>query len=204
MATSKYSVQDYVFQFITVTIGVLIALLINGLVEWNHDRELVASARATMAKEIDANKKEIDNSIAASAATTKRFDTALQFAADLLRDKKTTLKEMNLKLDLADISSTAWHTAERTGALALMDYDEVQRYSRLYDLQDLFIEQQRGLLAQLTIASSIFTGDFDIDKPNVKDLEAFRERVTQLSGAYEINQQMARQLAKRYTEALQR
>ena len=45
----KYAIVDYVFQFITVTAGVLIALLINGLVEWNHNRELVAEARATIA-----------------------------------------------------------------------------------------------------------------------------------------------------------
>jgi hypothetical protein len=204
MTMNKYSAQDYTFQFITVTAGVLIALLINGMVEWNHDRALVAAAHATMAREIDANKKELEASIAAIEITTKRFDDALKFARELIGDKTTTLNELHLELSLADISSTAWHTAERTGALSLMDYEEVQRYSRLYDLQELFLAQQQALLEQLTTASSIFTGDFDIKQPNVKDLELFRERVTQLSGAYNINQQMAKQLADRYTEALKR
>lgn len=201
---NKYTAQDYAFQFITVTAGVLIALLIDGLVDWNHDRELVATARATMAREIEANKKELDGSVANAAATQKKFETALKFAADLLRDKKTDVNEMRLSLDLPDLSSAAWHTAERTGALALMDYDDVQRYSRLYDFQDLFLEEQRTLLSQFTAASSALTADFNIEQPNVKDLEAFRTSVTQLSGTYGVHQQMGKSLAQRYDEALKR
>ena len=48
----KYTSVDYAFQFITITAGVLIALLINGLVEWNDNRELAAQARATSQREI--------------------------------------------------------------------------------------------------------------------------------------------------------
>ena len=55
----KYTVVDYVFSFITITAGVLIALLINGLVQWNDNRELVAEARATINREIADNKKEL-------------------------------------------------------------------------------------------------------------------------------------------------
>src|SRR5436190_5677006 len=153
---NKYTAHDYAFQFITVTAGVLIALLIDGLVDWNHNRELVATARATIAKEIGANQHEVGISIGAKDRTEKQFANALKFSDDMLRNKKTDIHEMNLKLDLAEISSAAWRTAERTGALALMDYDEVQRYSRLYDFQDLFVEEQRQLLVELSGAMSIF------------------------------------------------
>jgi hypothetical protein len=56
----KYSLTDYTFQFITITAGVLIALLINGLVEWNANRNLVRDARANIALELAANKKEVE------------------------------------------------------------------------------------------------------------------------------------------------
>jgi hypothetical protein len=57
---SKYSASDYTFQFITVTAGVLIALLIDGLVDWNNNRELVAAAHASIAREVADNLKEIE------------------------------------------------------------------------------------------------------------------------------------------------
>ena len=199
---NKYTSSDYFFQFVTVTVGVLIALLINGLVEWNRDRELVADARATIAREIADNKKDLEASLSGMAAEMKSLDNAMRFASELLATKKTAINELKVGLNLSDVSSTGWRTAERTGALSHMPYDEVQKYSRLYDLQDLITEQQRRMLEQLASASAILSSDFNPDNPNLKDLEAFRASVMDLRSALTIHEQMARRLAERYAEAL--
>jgi hypothetical protein len=120
----------------------------------------------------------------------------------MLAAKKTSVRELNLHLNLADLSSTSWRTAERTGALGHMDYDEVQRYSKLYDLQELLVEQQRNMLSRLGEASAILNSDFDPDNPNPKDLEIFRERVMILRSHLGVHQQMAKRLAENYAEAL--
>jgi hypothetical protein len=201
-AAAKYTAVDYVFSFITITAGVLIALLINGLVQWNDDRQLVAEARATIAREIADNKKDLEATLAGMQADFARFDGAIQFASEMLAAKKTSVRELNLHLNLADLSSTSWRTAERTGALGHMDYDEVQRYSKLYDLQELLVEQQRNMLSRLGEASAILNSDFDPDNPNPKDLEIFRERVMILRSHLGVHQQMAKRLAENYAEAL--
>ena len=200
----KYTLVDYVFQFITVTAGVLIALLINGLVQWNDNRALVAQARATIEQEIAENKKDLDATLVGVAEDMKRFDNAITFASEMLTAKKTKITELKLHLNFADVSSAGWRTAERTGALSHMPYAEVQRYSLIYDLQDLYTEQERAMLLQLAGASAILSGDFNPDKPNPRDLETFRERVMQLRSMLAIHEQMARRLAGRYTEALAR
>ena len=38
---AKYVASDYIFQFVTITAGVLIALLVNGFVELRDTRALV-------------------------------------------------------------------------------------------------------------------------------------------------------------------
>ena len=63
----KYSFADYAFQFITVTAGVLIALFIDGLADWNAKRELVASARATIMRELADNKKDLEATLSGIA-----------------------------------------------------------------------------------------------------------------------------------------
>ena len=199
---NKYTANDYVFSFVTITLGVLIALLINGLVEWNNNRQLVTQARATIAQEIGENKRDLDVTLASFPDDRKRFDNAIKFANDMLATKKTAINELKLHLNFADVSSAGWRTAERTGALSHMPYTEVQRYSLLYDLQDLYTEQQREMLGQLASASAILAGDFNPDNPNPKDLEAFRDRVLQLQSTLTIHEQMARRLAERYAEAL--
>ena len=199
---NKYTASDYFFQFITITVGVLIALLINGLVEWNNNRALVAQARQTIADEVRRNQKDLDSTLPGMADDVERFDHAIAFANDMLTRKKTTVNELKLHLNLADITSAGWHSAERTGALSHMPYEEVQRYSLLYDLQDLFTEQQRGLLGQLAAASALISSDFNPDNPNPKDLEDFRTRVLQLRSHLVIHEQMARRLAERYAEVI--
>jgi hypothetical protein len=200
----KYTLVDYVFQFVTVTAGVLIALLINGLVEWNHNRELVAQARATIAREIADNKKDLDKTLASTPDDLEKFDAAIRFATELLRTKKTSVNELLLHVNMADLSSTSWRTAARTGALGHMEYDEVQRYSRLYDLQDLLVEQQRDLLSRLGEATAMLNAHagFDPENPDRKDLEFFRERVMVLRAQLAVYEQMARRLAERYTGEL--
>ena len=199
---SKYTASDYFFSFITITAGVLIALLINGMVEWNNNRALVAQARQTIADEVRGNKKDLDSTLTGMADDVKQFDNALKFANDLLTSRRTSISELKLHLNLADVTAAGWHSAERTGALSHMPYTEVQRYSLLYDLQDLYTEQQRALLGQLAAASSILSGDFNPDNPNPKDLEDFRNRVLQLRSHLVIHEQMARRLAERYAEVI--
>jgi hypothetical protein len=198
----KYAVVDYVFSFVTITAGVLIALLINGLVQWNDNRSLVAEARATITREIADNKEELDSTIAGMQGDMKKFDSAIQFATEILAAKKTSVHELYLNVNLADLSATGWRTAERTGALSHMNYDEVQRYSKLYDFQELLVEQQRGLVGRLGETIAILNGNFDPDNPNRRDLELFRERAMALRAHLTVHEQMAKRLAENYAEAL--
>ena len=69
-------------------------------------------------------------------------------------------------------------------------------------IQDLFVEQQRLILSQLSSASAILQGDFNPDKPNPRDLELFRERVMQLMASLTIQEDFAKRLAANYAEAL--
>ena len=198
----KYSFVDYVFQFITITAGVLIALLINGLVEWNNNRQLVEEARTTIHREIADNKKDIEATLAGIQDDVKKFESAIKFATDMLTVKKTNVNQLDFHINLADLSSASWRTAERTGALSHMDYAEVQRYSKLYDLQDLIVEQQRNLVGQLGAVTAILNPDFDPDNPNPQDLAVFRERLLTLRAALLVHEQMARRLSENYSETL--
>ncbi len=200
---SKYAFADYAFQFITVTAGVLIALFINELMVWKQNNDLVAEARVMIQREIADNKKDLEATLAAFPRDREAMENSIKFASDMLANSKTSITSLQLHYNLADLSDTSWRTAERTGALRLMDYGEVQRLSKLYDFQELFILQQRTILPQLTLASSMLQGQFNPDKPNLKDLETFRARVMELRAAVGIQEDFAKRLAANYAESLQ-
>lgn len=201
---NKYSFQDYAFQFVTITAGVLIALLVNGLVEWNNDRELVAQARATIAREIADNRRDLDATLTGIDGDVRKLEAGLTFANDMLSKRSTAINELKFHINLADLSDSAWRTAERTGALGHMDYPEVQRLSMLYDLQELIGVQQRELVSQMADVTAIIAPGFDPDKPNLQDVEIFRDRLMRLRAKLIIHADLAKRLAERYAEALAR
>ena len=201
-AVKKYTAVDYFFQFVTVTAGVLIALLINGLVEWQSNRDLVAEARATIAREVAVNRKDLAATLTGIQGDLQKLDSGLQFANDILAKRPISVNELNFHINLSDLTASAWRTAERTGALRYMDYDEAQRLSLLYDFQDLLVERQRALLALMSDVTAILSGGFDPDKPNLDDVKMFRERLMRLRAALTIHEQMCKRLDERYAEAL--
>lgn len=203
-APAKYTFVDYLFQFITITVGVLIALLINGLVEWNNNRQLVEQARTTIRLEIEANLKEMEGFPGNVTRTASALGMASQFADELLATGKTNVRSLQLGFNLATLNSSGWQTAERTGALAHMDYDEVQEYSELYAMQRLFDEQARKAIDLVASSTSLMASGLDPTTANADDLKVFRQHVRLLQSNLMVTQQLGDQLMKGYQEFLKK
>ena len=198
----KYTFADYLFQFITVTIGVLVALLVNGLVEWNNNRELVEQARATIRREVEANLKELQGLPESVKHSGQDLENAMRFADDMLAKGKSDVHSLGLNFNLATLNSSGWQTAERIGALAHMDYDEVQKYSELYSLQQLFDEHQRKAVDLVASGSSLLASNFDPTGAKAPDIGEFRQRVMLLQAHLMVTEQLGAQLLKGYQQFL--
>ena len=196
-----HSVRDFLIQLLTITAGVLIALSIEGLTEWNHHRLLVREAKETIGREIADNKSALARHFSEWDRTAEGIDKALQLANELLATKKTDIHTIELGYHLSSLSDASWRTAERTGALAYMDYADVQDYAKLYGEQDLYVSQQRRVLDRTVSALSMVTGG-DPDKAPPNDLERFRQDLMALRGELIVDKQIGEALAKAYDEAL--
>lgn len=119
---SIHSFRDFLLQLVTITAGVLIALALEGLLEWNHYRILVREARETISRELADNRKEVDIALAGLDARKKNLDTALRFANELLNTKKSDVHEIKLEFNIAELGVSSWQSAETTGALGHMEY----------------------------------------------------------------------------------
>lgn len=200
-----HSWKDFGVQLITITAGILIALSLEGVRESIRDRALVREARENIHREIADNQREVDAEIKAMPARTKKVDTALQFANEILKTQHTNIHAIELQLDFPDLSAASWQTAERTGALAHMDYAEVQKYAGLYTFQDFLIQQQRRALEAMGETIGILTAseDGNPEHASAADLERFRERVISLRSILVIEEQLTNAAAARYKKALE-
>ena len=199
-----HSFKEFFIQLVTITAGILIALSLEGLLEWNHHRLLVREARATLAREIANNQSALERHLAGADARVKEVDSSLTLTKDLLTTKKSDVHQFQLSFQLPSLNAAGWQSAERTGALAFMEYSEVQHFAELYDLQDLYAGQLRRLIERTVSAVSIATAEDDPHRLAPGDLERLRQALLDLRGDLLADEQLGEQLSKAYKEQLQR
>jgi len=199
--TPVRSVRDFLIEMVTITVGVLIALSFEGLREWNHNRTLANQARSNIVRELTDNKKAVDHDIESVPSRRQKLEKVLQFTEDILKTGKTSVTGLELGFSYGDLSIAGWQTAEHTGALGHMRYDEVQRFAAAYVLQNMYQDQQRRSIADVSTATAAVVVGDPTTAPRA-DIEHFRATLLSMSADLLIEEQIARQLSDRYAKVL--
>lgn len=140
-----HSTKDFLIHLLTVTIGILIALSLDGLLEWHHHRALVEEARTNLLSEIRENHDRLAKGLQAAPDAERRLRDTIS-AIDQYRKTHQEPKNLEWSFGIFPLSATAWTTAGSTGAITYMDYAEVKRYTHVYIVQDQFLSLQQGSL----------------------------------------------------------
>lgn len=144
-----HSFKDFVLHLLTVILGILIALSLEGLIEWRHHRSLAEEARSNLTVEIRENRQLLTGGLAAAPDAEHRLKATIETIEAYRknhRDDRTS--KLDWSFGLFPLSATAWSTAASTGALGYMDYSEVQAYTRAYVLQEEFLTIQQSTLGK--------------------------------------------------------
>ncbi len=148
-----HTLKDFLLELLTVTIGILIALSLEGVVQWVHHRNLVHEAEANLTTEIGENQRELKTALDSLLKTQAQLVHLLDLIHDVeLNRKKASELHFSINWTIAELHETSWNTAASTGALAYMGYPVVKRYTRVYDLQQKFQDfQARGFEAAVSV-----------------------------------------------------
>jgi hypothetical protein len=141
--------KDFFVHLITITVGLLIAVGIEGCVELHREHKLVNEARATMREEIEGNLKSMqdaEENLKKQRAMMKKNMDRLTRIQENPKDKAAQNASIDASYSTIGLRDTAWKTAQTTGALSFMPYDEAKRYSNVYSSQNDFLSQQDKIL----------------------------------------------------------
>jgi hypothetical protein len=142
--------KDFLLHLLTISIGLLIAVGIEGCVELHREHKLVQEARETMREEVQHNSNTMKDTLVSvkkqRATMEKNIETLTRIQEN--PENKALQKDASIAADYSMVSlrDTAWKTAQTTGALGFMPYAEAQRYSDLYGAQKDFLDQQDKIL----------------------------------------------------------
>jgi hypothetical protein len=129
--------RDFFTHLTIVTIGLFIALTLEAFVEYLHHRHLVHEARENIRQEIETNHEAAQKDLVLLQRNVDSQVANIKAIHELMADPKNFHGSIDNSMNFDSLNDAAWRTARDTGALGFMPYDEVQRYSDLYMLEDL-------------------------------------------------------------------
>jgi hypothetical protein len=196
--------RDFFVHLFTITIGLLIALSLEGCVEWRHHRHLVHEAEASLHTEIQHNadglQKTLDDIHHGQQSLKQDVVVLKQF---IQKPGQKTHGSMDIGFHIRSFDSVSWKTAQSTGALSYMPYASAQEYSDIYYTQDEIqtAENQAARDAILSMAPFINLADNDPD-PTPQQADAIKQKIEILQGQLGLLDSLVTSLDQSYKKFL--
>ncbi|HEY6251572.1 MAG TPA: hypothetical protein VI685_16565 [Candidatus Angelobacter sp.] len=184
------TLREFFVHLLIITLGILIALSLEGLLEWQHHRSLLREARENLAAEVQRNKKIL----AADMENLRKSETQLHQIVSTVQklesDPTFKVSELSFGGRFGSLSSTSWNTANRSGAIGYMAYDEVEKYTEVYGQQQELLTVEFQALPSFTELAGLLTTSLAKDRkhmvePDLRELERRANHALILVGTLE-------------------
>lgn len=168
--------KEFFLHLFTITIGLLIALGLEGWVEYEHHRHLAHEAEDGLRAEIAHNAQQI------GYIHQKLIDEQKQLEADQTELAKWRVHprkhgSMSLSFALQFMDDMSWKNAQNTGALALMPYKDAQNFSDIYLLQDEYLRDGRVYVSDMGNATSFLASRPNDWVPSLAQIDIETDRI---------------------------
>jgi cell division protein ZapA (FtsZ GTPase activity inhibitor) len=150
--------RDFFVHLATITVGLLIALMLENAAEAWHHRHQRIEAQEKILQEIRENRDLVTELQKNLNSETQDLVTLLAFFDARLAKKPYDLQKLSLGLRESPLKDAAWRSAATTGVVSYMDYSTVEAFSDCYKEQDQYEHmEEQALSAYLRIESFVAT-----------------------------------------------
>jgi hypothetical protein len=199
-----HSWRDFFVHLFTITIGLLIALSLEGCVEWQHHRHLVHEAESSLRTEIQSNAQGLQQTLDDVHKQQENLKQDVVILKEFIhKPNEKTHGHMEIGFRIRTFDSVSWKTAQSTGALSYMPYARAQEYSDIYTTQDEIkvAEDQAARDAILSLAPFLNTSDDDPD-PTPVQADAIKQKIEVLQGQLNLLDSLVTALDRSYKKFL--
>ena len=170
MKNNKLNLQRLIFEFISVSFAVLIALLVNQWREEYNNGKLAEKAIYNIKQELQENKDVMAILIPSHKSTLSHIDSIIG-----REEKNISTVDSNILIDVTLISSSAWEMAEITNAIFYLDFDDANKMAKVYNLQSYY----ESIIKQFILKNS-FSYQSDQDLEFLRNNKQFLETIIPL------------------------
>ena len=194
--------KDFLLHLFTITIGLLIALGLEGCVERHQKAELRREAETNLRQEMRDNRQKLTDWRTLMKTEEGNLRSVMDFLAAREEGKPFDVRGIQLGYGIRELSDASWRTATATGALSLMEYGQVQQYAGLYQVQGEVMDLERESLEDFLNLQSYTAYRFDPDKVTAAQAAAREPDVRRALAHLEAMDEVAVGLSQAYDKAL--
>ena len=170
MKNKRLNIQRLIFEFISVSFAVLIALLVNQWREDHNNGKLAEKAIYNIKRELQENKDVMANLIPSHKSTLAHIDSVIG-----RKENNISTVDSIISIDVTLISSSAWEMAKITNAIFYLDFDDANKMAKVYNLQSYY----ESILKQFILKNS-YSYQSDQDLEFLKNNKQFLETIIPL------------------------
>ncbi|HEV2646567.1 MAG TPA: hypothetical protein VGU46_09405 [Acidobacteriaceae bacterium] len=127
------SLKEFAIHILIVTIGILIALGLEGIRETVHEHHLIAETRETFRQELGGDRDNLVLETANVGEMRPKVDAMLRDFSELVKNPSSLQKRFDdLQPNFYFFRGTAWGGASSSGVLAYMKPEEVNNFADIY------------------------------------------------------------------------
>jgi hypothetical protein len=115
-------VKDFFVHIFTITIGLLIALSLEGWVEYAHHRHLAHETEQSLRAEIAHNEQSMAHQLDTIKNRQRQLNKNQEILATWRTNPHAKTDHISLGWEFESFDDMAWVTAQITGAIAYMPY----------------------------------------------------------------------------------
>ena len=172
--------RDFLLHLLTITVGLLIALGLEGCVEWRHHRHLVREAEEGMESEVSQNLGTVQSLRKQIAEQQKGLDADLAVLAGMRGHPQASHGKMSFGFGLKGFNDVAWKAAQSTGAMGYMAYPDARKYSDIYNTQAEVYEAEKRVVEGVLRAASFPSTQGDDWSPTPQQIDDLTDRIGEL------------------------
>ena len=198
---AAHSWRDIFIHLATITVGLFIALSLEGFIETIHHHHLVAEARENIHSEIEENRQQLPLNVTALQKDAERMRQNILVIRQLRDHPHTPHEALHFEASWSGFEDAAWHTARDTGALSYMPYSEVQQLSQLYAQQQYINTRGTAFFTDQALAPRAIAAEASVDDLRPAEIDDLLRNTTALSAQIDALQELLKHFEAQYAEA---
>jgi hypothetical protein len=147
--------KEFLIHIAAITIGLLIALGLEGTVEWLHHKAQARHALLLLQQEVENNRSLLQQNMANNDAVEREHRNDLAVLKRVRAGPSSNDEQLVFVRSFNASASAAWKVVHESGAAAYIPYEVMAQFEEIYTAQDMIDQFTASAYVELQRATAV-------------------------------------------------